>query len=98
MSTSERSLQVWINYANSVGLQCHQITQLDDGTWRVSMKVFGASHHMKRNPVWTDYAIASTPAEAFEKVFASERFRAAWEPEAKEAVALRRQRRLEELL
>jgi hypothetical protein len=84
------TLDQWIKYANDRGLQCCNITQLDDGRWRVSMKVFGVSPELARNPVWTDYADKDTPEEAFAAVFASKRYRDAWEPKAALAAKLRK--------
>ena len=72
------TLDGWIAHVNSLGLLCHQITQLDDGSWQVSCRTRPVTPDLARNPEFTDLGRGTSPEEAFATMFRSKRFRA-WE-------------------
>lgn len=80
-----KTLESWIAYANGLGLLCHQVTQLAPEHWRVSCRVNPCTPELARNPAWTDFGEGATAVEAFEKCFASDRFKGSWESKAAEA-------------
>ena len=88
------SIDASIRYANDHGLQCHRLSQLENGTWRASFVVFPATPELARNPVWTDYGLGASPVEAMHRALLSDRYRMAWEEPARQAVEARRTSRI----